>query len=73
MATSIIDISQINIKGLVKYIKEEEATRLLKQVLENNIMLLNLQKQLLKLQIAEDQERRREQEKEWRRRKNDER
>ena len=73
MATSIIDISQINIKGLVKYIKEEEATRLLKQMLENNIMLLNLQKQLLKLQIAEDQERRREQEKEWRRRKNDER
>ena len=73
MATSIIDISQINIKGLVKYIKEEEATRLLKQVLENNIMLLNLQKQLLKLQIAEDQKRRREQEKEWRRRKNDER
>ncbi len=54
MATSIIDISQINIKGLVKYIKEEEATRLLKQMLENNIMLLNLQKQLLKLQIAED-------------------
>ena len=73
MATSIIDISQINIKGLVKYIKEEEATRILKQMLENNIMLLNLQKQLLKLQIAEDQERRREQEKEWRRRKNDER
>ena len=73
MATSIIDISQINIKGLVKYIKEEEATRLLKQMLENNIMLLNLQKQLLKLQIAEDQKRRREQEKEWRRRKNDER
>ena len=73
MATSIIDISQINIKGLVKYIKEEEATRILKQMLENNIMLLNLQKQLLKLQIAEDQKRRREQEKEWRRRKNDER
>ena len=64
MATSIVDISQINIKELVKYMEEEEATRLSKQILENNIMLLNLQKQLLKLQSAEDQKRRREQKKE---------
>jgi len=36
-------------------------------------MLLNLQKEILELQVAEDQKRRREQEREWRRRKNDER
>jgi len=32
---------------LVRDVKEEEAMRLLKQVLENNVMLLKLQKQLL--------------------------
>ena len=60
MATSIIDISHINIGGLVRDIGEEEEMRLSKQVLENNIMLLNLQKQLLELQVAEYQKRRRE-------------
>jgi len=30
MATSIVDISQINIKELVRYMEEEEATRLSK-------------------------------------------
>jgi len=60
MATSIIDISHINIGELVRDIGEEEEMRLLKQVLENNIMLLNLQKQLLELQVAEYQKRRRE-------------
>jgi len=32
---------------LVRDVKEEEAMRLLKHVLENNVMLLKLQKQLL--------------------------
>ena len=59
MATSIIDISPINIGGLVRDIGKEEEMRLSKQVLENNIMLLNLQKQLLELQVAEYQKRRR--------------
>ncbi len=43
MATSIVDISQINIKELIRDIGEKEAMRLLKQVLENNVLLLNLQ------------------------------
>ena len=73
MAIRIVDISQINMKGLVRDVGEEKAMRLLKQVLENNIMLLNLQKQLLKLQVAKDQKRRREQKREWRRRENNER
>jgi len=54
MATNIVDISQINIEVLVRYVGEEEAIRLLKQVLENNVILLNLQKQLLELQVVED-------------------
>jgi len=47
MATSIVNISQINIGGLIRDVEKEEAIRLLKQMLENNVMLLNLQKQIL--------------------------
>ena len=73
MATIIVNISQINMEGLIRDMREEEVMGLLKQVLENNVMLLNLQKQLLELKVAEDQKRRREQEREWRRRKSDKR
>ena len=73
MATSIVDINQINMEELIRDMGEKEAMRLLKQMLENNMMFLNLQKQLLELQVAEDQKKRREQEREWRRRENDER
>ena len=73
MATIIVNISQINMEGLIRDMREEEVMGLLKQVLENNVMLLNLQKQLLELKVAEDHKRRREQEREWRRKKNDKR
>ena len=52
---------------LIRDIGEEEATRLLKQIMENNVMLLNLQRQILELQIAKDQKKRRQQEREQRR------
>jgi len=61
---NIIDISQVNMEELIRYVREKEVMRLLKQVIENNIMLLKLQKQLLELQVAENQKRRREQERE---------
>jgi len=64
MATSIMDISQINIERLIRDIIEKKRTRLLKQIMENNIMLLNLQKQILELQITEYQKRKRQQERE---------
>ena len=73
MATIIVNISQINMEGLIRDMREEEVMGLLKQVLENNVMLLNLQKQLLELKVAEDQKRRREQEREWSIKKNDKR
>jgi len=47
--TCIIDISQMNIEGLTRDVKEEKVTRLLKQIMESNVMLLNLQKQILEL------------------------
>jgi len=64
MATSIVDISQINMEGLIRDIEEEEVMRLPKQVMENNMIILKLQKQLLKLQEAEKEKRRREEERE---------
>jgi len=41
-------------EGLIRDVEEKEAMRLLKQVLENNVILLKLQKQLLKLQVIEN-------------------
>ena len=44
MAISIVDLNQINIEGLIRDMGEEEAMRLLKQIIENNKMILKLQK-----------------------------
>ena len=45
MATKIVDISQVNIEGLIRDVREEKAMRLLlKQVMDNNMMILKLQK-----------------------------
>ena len=63
IAIMIIDISQMNTEGLIRDAGKEEAMRLVKQVIENNVMLLKLQKQLLESQVAENQKKRREQEK----------
>ena len=54
MAIKIIDISQVNMKELIRDVGKEEVTRLLKQVIENNVILLKLQKQLLELQVVEN-------------------
>jgi len=35
-------------EGLIRDVGEEKAMRLLKQVMENNMLLLNLQRQILK-------------------------
>ena len=51
MAINIFD--QISVKELIRDVEEEKAMRLLKQVIENNLMILKLQKQILKLQEAE--------------------
>jgi len=40
---SIVDISQINMEGFIRDVGEEKAMRLLKQIMENNMMLLNVQ------------------------------
>jgi len=52
MATNIVNVSQVNMEELIRGVEKKEAMRLLKQVMENNIMILKLQKQLLELQEA---------------------
>ena len=52
MATSIfdqniVDISQMNIKKLIRDVKEEEVVRMLKIIMENNTKILELQKTLI--------------------------
>ena len=54
MVTEIVDISQVNMEELIRDVEKEEVIRLLKQILENNVILLNLQKKLLELQVVED-------------------
>jgi len=49
MNKSIVDISQMNMEELIRDMEKEEVTRLLKQIIENNVMLLNLQRQILEL------------------------
>ena len=66
MAINIFD--QISVKELIRDVEEEKAMRLLKQVIENNLMILKLQKQMLKLQEAKKQKKRRDQDREQLRR-----
>jgi len=71
MVTNIFD--QISVKELIRDVGEEKSMRLLKQVIENNLMILKLQKQVSKLQEAEKQKKRRDQDMEQLRRDHNER
>jgi len=53
------DISQINMKEMTRRYGEEETVRMMKEIMENNEMILKLQKQIGELQIAEEEEKRR--------------
>ena len=55
---NIGDISQVNMKRLIRDVGEEEVMKLLKQVIKNNLTLLKLQKPIL--QVVKDQKKRRE-------------
>ena len=60
IVTSIVDISQLNTEELIRNVEEGKVMRLLKQVIENNEMILKLQKQVVELQEAEKRKRIRE-------------
>ena len=71
------EISQINMKEMVRKYGEEETVRMMKEIMENNGMMLKLQKQIIELQVAEEErkrkQRRRQKEKKQERRKYEER
>jgi len=53
MATSTVDLSQINMKESIRDMGEDKAMRLLKQVIAKNEIIIRLQKQVLELQNIE--------------------
>ncbi len=57
------DISQIEIGEVTRRYSEEEKTRLMKEIMENNAMIVKLQKQIVELQIVKKEEEREKQEK----------
>ena len=55
------EIEQIDMGEVTRRYSEEEAGRLMKEVMENNAMIIKSQKQIMELQIAmKEEERRRE-------------
>ena len=53
------NISQIEMGEVMRRYSEEEETRLMKKITENNAMILKLQKQIVELQIVKKEEERR--------------
>jgi len=53
------EIEQIDMGEVTRRYSEEEADRLMKEVMENNAMIIKSQKQIMKLQIAMKEEKRR--------------
>ena len=54
------DMSQIDMGEITKRYGDEETVRMMKEIMENNEMILKLQKQIGELQIAEEEEKRRQ-------------
>jgi len=67
------DISQVNMEEMIREYGEEEAVRLMNVIMENNVMMLKLQKQILELQVAVEKKKRRQEDREQRRREYEER
>ena len=57
MTTKIFD--QMNIKGSIRNVSKKKAMRLLKQVMDNNLKILELQKWLVMLQKKDAKKRKR--------------
>jgi len=53
------DISQVEIGEVTRRYSKEEETRLMKEIMENNAMIVKLQKQIVELQIVKKEEERR--------------
>ena len=56
----IVDISQVNIEEMIREYDKEEVARLMNVIMENNVMMLKLQKQILELQVAAEERKKEE-------------
>ena len=52
------DIGQIDMGEMTREYSEEEMARLMNKIVENNVMMLKLQKQIVELQEVEEKKRR---------------
>jgi len=53
------DISQGNMEEMSREYSEEEVARLMNKIMENNVMMLKLQKQIVELQEMEKEKKKR--------------
>ena len=71
------DMSQVNMEKMVRKYGEEEIVSMMKEIMENNVIMLKLQKQIVELQVAEEEkkkkQRRRQEERKQERREYEER
>ena len=63
MKIEIANISQKNMEEMSREYSEEEVARLMNEIMKNNVMMLKLQKQIVELQVMEEEKKRRQIEK----------
>ena len=56
------DIGQVNMEEMVRKYGEEEVARLMNKIMENNVMMLKLQKQIIELWVMEEEKKKKGQE-----------
>ena len=54
------DISQINMKEMTRVYGEEKTGRMMRVIIENNVTMLKLQKQIIELQVVEEERKRKQ-------------
>jgi len=67
------DISQVNIEKMIREYGEKKVVRLMNMMMENNVTMLKLQKQILELQVVAEEKKRRQGDRKQRRREYEER
>ena len=60
LKNKMADIGQVDMREMMRRYGEEEVVRMIKEIMENNEMMLKLQKQIGELQIAEKKEKRKQ-------------
>ena len=58
------DIIQVNMEEMIREYGEEKAVRLINEIMENNVTILKLQKQILELQVVAEEKKRRQEDRE---------